>query len=67
MITPTIIVFNGVGKYGHESFVIHLDRVTKFDCCKTARKPYDFAVGLILLSLKNHVEGFRFSSDGGKD
>lgn len=67
MVTPTIIQFNGVGsKNGHEGFVIHLDRVTAFDFCKTARKPYDFAVGMILLSLKNHVEGFRFTSDGRK-
>ena len=38
-----------------------------FDFCKTARKPYDFVVCTMLLSLANHLENFEFSSDGDKD
>lgn len=61
------ICFNGNGEdnLDHETF--YFDGVTDFSFCKTARKPYDLIVCLILISLKNHIEGFDFSSDGDKD
>ena len=59
------ICFNGDGKLGlhHESFYFDKE-VNDFSFCNTSRKPYDFVVCLTLLSLKNHIEGFEFSSDG---
>ena len=59
------ISFNGDGKLGlhHESFYFDKDQID-FRFCKTNRKPYDFVVCLALLSIKNHIEGFEFSSDG---
>jgi hypothetical protein len=47
-ITTEIIAFNGDEKNGcaHESFV--LNNEVGFNFCKTARKPYDYAVRTIL-------------------
>lgn len=64
------ICFNGDGKKGldHEIFHIEFNQEPfEFDFCKTARKPYDQAVCLCLLSLGNHINGFEFSSDGDKE
>jgi len=64
------ICFNGDGKKGldHETFHIEFNQEPfEFDFCKTARKPYDQAVCLCLLSLANHIDGFEFSSDGDKE
>ena len=64
------ICFNGDEKrcLDHETFHYEFNGETSdFDFCKTARKPYDMAVCLCLLSLANHIEGFEFSSDGNKD
>jgi methylase of polypeptide subunit release factors len=70
------IRFNGVGNEGHETFVIQRTKPkNQFNCgndyfnfCKTARKPYDLAVGLILLIAKNHApEVIKISSDGDWD
>lgn len=46
------------------------DREAKesFDFCKTARKPYDLAVCLVLLSMKRHApKSVSLSSDGDWD
>jgi hypothetical protein len=76
--TPTRIWFNGIGKDGHETFVI--DRVFKpeewekgkrgkrFAFCKTAQKPYDILVTGALIVLKYHLgEAITVSSDGDLD
>lgn len=58
--------FNGNGLLGddHESMHIDLGENNSFTFCKTARKPYDFAVQLILISLKYHIRSTRVTSDG---
>lgn len=64
--TTESIIFNGDGSVGldHETFYFD-GNPTDFEFCKTAHKPYDFVVCLCLLSLRNRLEGFDFSSDGG--
>ena len=67
LITNEKIKLNGDGENGldHETFEFS---VTKYDSkwgfCKTARKPYDTVVCAILLSMKKHLSGFTFYSDG---
>lgn len=58
--------FNGDGSIGadHESMHINLGANDSWTFCKTARKPYDLAVCLILISLKYHIRSTRVSSDG---
>jgi hypothetical protein len=60
------ISFNGVGDYGHETF--YLARVsTGFNCCKTARKPYDLMVMAVLLLMHRYApRAWDISSDGGE-
>lgn len=68
------IRFNGVGNEGHETFMIQrVKPKNHFNCgndyyfnfCKTARKPYDLAVGLMLLVANKHASDvIRISSDG---
>ena len=68
---PTInkdyISFNGSQKNDmwHEGFYLGTGSEKDFNFCKTARKPYDFMVCLVLISAANHIDGFEFSSDGG--
>lgn len=77
-VTPDIIRFNGWKDEGHETF--YFTRVKpespswdpeakeSFDFCKTARKPYDLAVCLVLLSLIRHAsDSVQVSSDGDWD
>ena len=67
-----VICFNGDARKGleHESFYIALDYsqdggMYSFDFCKTAQKPYDFAVCFALLCIKAEFrDDFEFSSDG---
>lgn len=58
--------FNGDANIGadHESMHIRLGANDSWTFCKTARKPYDLAVCLILISLKYHIRSTRVSSDG---
>lgn len=69
--------FNGAGypDADHESFVIDkkvdtssftwAEEKMAFDCCKTARKPYDAVVCACLLALKSRApSAFKISSDG---
>ena len=76
-ITDTEIYFNGDAKYGldHETFYISLENLNDnwlhrengdvWNFCKTARKPYDLAVCLALLSFKKVFgDDFEYSSDG---
>lgn len=50
-ISDNVIVFNGVGAGGHESFGISIDD-EGFDFCKTAAKPYDAVVTATLIHAK---------------
>lgn len=73
-----VIRFNGWKDEGHETFIVTKKRPDNpaydpnaeefFDFCKTARKPYDIAVCLVLLSMKRHApDNVRISSDGEWD
>lgn len=70
-ITKDYICFNGDRKkhLDYETFYFEFEekKPLAFAFCKTARKPYDQAVCLCLLSLANHIKGFEFSSDGDKE
>ena len=59
------IWFNGDVKTGldHETFHFQFGKKSS-DFCKTARKPYDFMVCIVLLSLANRMTGFTYSTDG---
>ena len=65
--TTNEINFNGDGNkdLDHETFYFAFTgKELEFAFCKTARKPYDLMVCLCLLSLKDNLPGFNFSSDG---
>jgi hypothetical protein len=72
-----LIRFNGVGNEGHETFILHkkkpapqpwMDSKEYFSFCKTAHKPYDMAVGLVLLCAAKHApKTISISSDGDWD
>jgi len=69
-VSDSQIRFNGVGNDGYETFILKKNAYTKdqFNFCKTAHKPYDLAVGLVLLIAKNHSpNSIRVSSDGDWD
>lgn len=55
--------FNGMGDLSHETFAINVGE-NEWNFCKTARKPYDLAVCLILLSIKYHTKSTKITSDG---
>jgi hypothetical protein len=73
-VSNEIIRFNGVNDEGHETFIffkkkpeerICSDKSRYFYFCKTARKPYDLAVCLVLLSLAQHApKSVELGSDG---
>lgn len=58
--------FNGVGEEAHETFALGCEH-NDFDFCKTARKPYDLAVCMVLLSLTYHFADASVRSDGDID
>ena len=69
-----LVQFNGRDEDGHETF--YFDRKEQdgtpdehgfyFNCCKTARKPYDYYVVEVLKLAKKHFGGLiKLSSDGG--
>ena len=70
-----VIRFNGWKDEGHETFMVtrelgghRTESGEMFDFCKTARKPYDLAVMLVLLSMKRHApDSVKVSSDGDWD
>lgn len=67
VINTKVIYFNGSRQkdLNHETFYFEFnDKPFSFKFCKTDRKPYDFMVCITLLSLRNNVTGFKFSSDG---
>ena len=59
------IVFNGDESVGlaHETFYV-TPETFEFEFCKTARKPYDLMACAVLISMKKHLKGFSYSSDG---
>lgn len=73
-INKTLVSFNGIGEYSHESMyfpkVLNEDRITSdngliFQFCKTARKPYDIAVCSFLIIAKHYLgDKFKVHSDG---
>jgi hypothetical protein len=74
-ISDTMIRFNGRGNEGHETFILFKQKPKSeswqrnskeyFYFCKTARKPYDVAVGLVLLRAEKNAPGvLKVSSDG---
>jgi hypothetical protein len=74
VIDDEMIRFNGKGEEGHETFILTRERQeleswmlskNPFAFCKTARKPYDLAVCLVLLSaFMIAPEVLEISSDG---
>jgi hypothetical protein len=77
-VSPDLIRFNGWKDEGHETFLVTREMPEipgydpgakeSFDFCKTARKPYDLAVCLALLSMKRHApKSVKVSSDGDWD
>lgn len=69
-VSPDLIRFNGWKGEGHETFYVTRERADpdekeSFDFCKTARKPYDLAVCLVLLSMHRHApDRVKIGSDG---
>jgi len=66
--TEEEIRFNGDESKGldHETFLVTPNEVG-FEFCKTARKPYDLMACAVLISMKKHMDGFEYSSDGDKE
>ena len=63
--TDEYFAFNGKGDESHETF--YFDMTDKFKFCKTARKPYDIAVCMVLIAIKEHVKDIEVNSDGDFD
>lgn len=57
------IRFNGVDSDGHETFLLR-NVFSKFEFCKTSRKPYDLAVMGCLFIAKAFAPSLDVSSDG---
>lgn len=76
-VSDEMIRFNGVGNEGHETFILFKKKPAAspftqsgeyFYFCKTAHKPYDLVVGLILLAAAKNAPGvLNISSDGDWD
>ena len=65
---PTIsdseVYFNGKGDESYETFAIR-DDDGEWNCCKTARRPYDLLVCVSLLAFKEAFgDDFSYKSDG---
>lgn len=58
------ILFNGIEEDAHETFELNKEG-HGFNCCKTARKPYDTAVVTVLILANHHApDVWEVSSDG---
>ena len=63
--TPSELFLNGIGENSHEALCIMAGKIDSSALfCKTARKPYDTAVCLSLISLNYFVSHCNISSDG---
>lgn len=66
-VDETCIIFNGIGDAGHETFYVEYNTEADFNCCKTARKPYDLVVMAVLLLMHRYApRAWSISSDGGE-
>ncbi len=70
-ITDDLIVFNGIGQNGFESFSFSRNHGLKesnkpeFNCCKTRQKPYDkYVVDVLILAEKHFGDLIQVKSDG---
>ncbi|MBT7930200.1 hypothetical protein HN682_09925 [Candidatus Peregrinibacteria bacterium] len=64
-IDKELIMFNGIGDDGHETFYFPRDRNENFNFCKTAHKPYDICVQISLIVLKYYLKSeIDIKSDG---
>lgn len=64
-VTLEEISINGDGNLGHEHETFEFEnKITVFDFCKTARKPYDYAVRTILKYAEENGFVEDVSSDG---
>ena len=62
------IRFNGVGEAGHETFLLEKNPSSHFEFCKTARKPYDLVVQMVLTIIYHYASKYiSVSSDGGPE
>ena len=67
ILNDEFIRFNGRGENAHETFLFTRD-ITKFEFCKTARKPYDkFVCGVLIVACHFAPDCFDISSDGCRD
>lgn len=57
--------FNGVGRDGHETFLVR-PKLERFSFCKTAGKPYDSVVVACLILGAHLLPCFTWSSDGDR-
>lgn len=63
--TENYLIFNGEKKGGLDYETFYLDETGEKEFCKTARQPYDIAVCLALLRVKDMCgDYFEYSSDG---
>jgi hypothetical protein len=68
LIDGKVVVFNGVGDNGHETFFISRVNDPLCSFCKTAQKPYDVAVTAILAYLDSVWPNlYSVASDGEPD
>lgn len=68
VVNDQFITFNGKGDKGHETFYLSRLNQQDFDFCKTARKPYDYAVVDVLRIVKDEApDWLELSSDGGPE
>lgn len=64
-IDQTRIRFNGVDDDGHETFLIYREKISDFEFCKTAGKPYDRLAVAVLALIETFTPGvLEISSDG---
>lgn len=60
------IKLNGILENAYEDFILSKEEC-EFGFCKTAGKPYDLVICIILITLSKKIKHFRFSSDGIND
>lgn len=60
------IAFNGVGDDAHETASVTKE-ASKFEFCKTARKPYDSVVVEFYKLIRKHAPSTELNSDGGDE
>lgn len=64
VIDENVVIFNGLEDDSHETFYIGKNEDSKWNFCKTARKPYDIAVVACLVAANKFGVIKGWSSDG---